>query len=581
MMRLAFRATAARAPARDDGTLAPPPNGHDGPLAHGAADARPVTPIERALCSPRFLGVLVTIGVALRVWAYAANTALWLDEILLSRNVLGLPLRELVSQPLRLDQVAPRGFLLMEKLAVLAFGESELTLRLFPFLCGIAALLLFRRLAARALDGLAVPFAVALFALGVPFISYAVQVKQYMVDATAAILILHLALGLRGPRVSTRQLLLVGLFGWVVIWFSQASVLVMGGIGIAFGVEWLVRRDRATARALLITMPLWATAAVVAVIAGMRSMTPATREFMDDFWRPGFFPLPLRSPAQLRWFWDQGMSVFDDPSLLRYPLPAVYLLLALVGVAALWPRRRDVALVLLGPVGVALLAAIAHQYPFRGRLMFYLLPGFILGIAAGVEWIRRTARRASSALGIAVMAALAAPPVAALSRAVPPYEIEHHRTMLAHLQRNRQPGDVVYVFPLSRIGVLFYGPQYGLTRDDWATATCNREDTRAYIRDVDRYRGVRRLWVLSARVRPFRAAYAAVRQYLGTIGVRRDSLSRRSLNFAQVSLDLYDLTDPARLAAASAETFPVPPMPTDPRPGCRPWARPSPLDDFR
>jgi hypothetical protein len=537
--------------------------------------------VERALSGPRFLGLLLVIGVVLRIWAYAANTSLSLDEILLSRNILALPLRDLVTQPLRLDQVAPRGFLLVEKVAVLALGERELALRLFPFLCGIAGLFLFRRLAERALDGVAVPFAVALFALGVPFISYAVQVKQYMVDATAAILILHLALGLRDQRVSTTHLLLVGLFGWIVIWFSQASVLVMGGIGIAFGVQWLVRRDRATMRALLITMPLWATAAVVAIVSGKRSMTPATQEFMDDFWRPGFFPLPLRSAAQLRWFWDQGMSVFDDPSLLRYPLPAVYLLLALVGVAALWPRRRDVALALLGPVGVALIAALARQYPFRGRLMFYLLPGFILGLAAGAEWIRRAAGRVSPALGIAAMAALAAPPVAALSRAMPPYEIEHTRTTLAHLQRNRQPGDAVYVFPLSRIAVLFYGPQYGLTRDDWATATCNREDTRAYIRDVDRYRGVRRLWVLAARARPFRTVYASVRQYLGTIGVRRDSLSRPSLTMGEVSLDLYDLTDPARLAAASAETFPVPPMPTDPRPGCRPWARPSPLDDFR
>ena len=164
---------------------------------------------------------------------------------------------------------------------------------------------------------------------------------------------------------------------------------------------------------------------------------------------------------------------------------------------------------------------------------------------------------------------------------MPPYEIEHTRTMLAHLQRNRQPGDVVFVFPLSRIGVVFYRPQYGLARGDWVTATCNRDDTRAYVREVDRYRGTRRLWVLSARVRPFRTAYASVKQYLGTIGVRRDSLSRRSLNFGEVSLDLYDLTDAARLASANADTFPVPPMPTDPRPGCRPWIRSSALDDFR
>ena len=543
--------------------------------------ARDPAAVERALCSPRFLTLLVLIGVALRIWAYAANTSLALDEILLSRNILGLPLRDLLTQPLELDQVAPRGFLLVEKLAILAFGEHELALRLFPFLCGIAALVLFRRLAERALDGLAVPFAIALFALGIPFVSYAVQVKQYMVDVAATILLVHLALGLRAQAASTRHLLLVGLLGWIVFWFSQASVVVMAGIGTALGIEWLVTRNRSTARVLLITMPLWATAAVVAVVAGLRSMTPSTREFMDDFWRTGFFPLPLQSPAQLRWFWDQSMSVFTDPTLLRYPWPAAYLLLAIVGVVALWRRRRDVAFVLLGPVAVALLAAIAHQYPFRGRLMLYLLPVFVLAMGGGAEWVRHAVSRMSPALGVGAMAALLAPPVVTLAGTLPPYEIEHTRTMLAYLQKNRLPGDVVHVFPLSRIGVLFYESQYGLTRGDWTTAACDRNDTRTYIRDVDRYRGVRRLWVLSRRNPAFRTAYASVREYLGTIGVRRASLSRVSLTGGAISLDLYDLSDQTRLASANAETFPVPPMPTDPRPGCRPWVRPSPLDDFR
>ena len=44
-----------------------------------------------------------------------------------------------------------------------------------------------------------------------------------------------------------------------------------------------------------------------------------------------------------------------------------------------------------------------------------------------------------------------------------------------------------------------------------------------------------------------------------------------------VSVELYDLSDPERLRAASADSFEVAPMPSA-RPGCRPWIRPSPLD---
>jgi len=534
--------------------------------------------IEGALRSARFATALVILGVALRVWAWAGNPTLSLDEILLSRNILGLTSTELVTQPLKLDQVAPRGFLLIEKAAVDVLGGNELALRLFPFLCGVAGVFLFRRLAERTLDGLAAPFALALFAIGVPFIKYGAEVKQYSVDVTATVLLLVLALDLRRPNVSTRRLALIGAIGFVVIWFSQASVLVMGGIGAALALQWLLSRDRPTGRALLITIPLWAVASAVAIIAGLRSMTPTTREFMDDFWRGGFVPFPL-GLATGRWFWNQTLSLFTDPTLLHYGWPVVFAVAMLIGFVALWRSRRHVALLLLGPMLAAIAAALAHQYPFRGRLMLYLVPIVVLAIAAGTELVRRSASRLHPALGGAAMAALLVAPAIAIVDPLPPYELEHHRTVLAYLQKNRRPGDVVYVFPLSRIGVLFYGPRYGLQPSDWTTAACDRNDTRVFVRDVDRYRGTARLWVLTSATPAYRTARLAVRGYLSTIGVRRDSLSLPSIT-GGATLDLFDLSDPVRLESASADAFPVQPMPTNPRPGCRPWVRPSPIDSF-
>jgi hypothetical protein len=66
-----------------------------------------------------------------------------------------------------------------------------------------------------------------------------------------------------------------------------------------------------------------------------------------------------------------------------------------------------------------------------------------------------------------------------------------------------------------------------------------------------------------------RFARSAVLQYLGTIGKRIDMLSFPSPTYGSVTLELYDLSDPTRLNRADAGTFPVQPMATDPRPGCR------------
>ncbi len=524
--------------------------------------------------------MLVLVGLALRVWAYAANVSLWLDEILLSRNIIRLPLDALLTSPLHLDQVAPRGFLLLEKLAVMTLGGNELALRLPPFLAGVAGLLLFRRLAERALDQWAAVFAVALYALAIPFIRYGAEVKQYEVDATAAILVMILALNMWERDLSTGKLLVVGLVGFAVTWFSQASVLVLAGIGLATAIRWLTARDMRSRRALFLVMPVWAAAAIIAIGVGRHSMTPSTSAFMDDFWKRGFFPLPLRASTALVWTWDTALSPFTDPALLRYRWPLLFLVVVVLGVAVLWRQRRDVALLLLCPLAVALLAATVQQYPIRGRLMVYLIPGVLVALAAGAEWIRRTVARISPALGGAAMIGLLAPPVAALAEAPPPYGLEHHQTVLAYLRSHRQVGDAIHVSPLSRIGMLFYGPRYGLRPDEWTTAICERKDTRAYLRDVDRYRGRPRLWLLTFGARPYRTARAAVQGYLGAIGVRRDLLSIPSLQFGTVTLELYDLSDSTRLGRAAAETFLVEPMPTDPAPGCRPWIRPSAADSF-
>jgi len=540
-----------------------------------ATNASVTVPVDsslyRALTGSRALTILVLIGVILRLWAYLADTALYLDEILLSYSILDLPLFDLLTRPLPLDQVAPLGFLLVERCSVTIFGHNEFALRLFPFVCAIVSLILFRHLVERVLTGVGPTVALFVFAIGFPFIRYAVVVKQYELDVMAAILLMLIAFNLRDRCTTTKRLLLLGLVGFAVISFSQASVLVMAGLGFAFAVDWLMSRDENALRALLFTVPLWAAASFLAVIIGVRSMTPSTRTFMDDFWAGGFIPLPFRGASALHWFWESLTSLFSDLTLLRYRWPGVFVVVALVGVIVLWRRSRSVALFLLCQFTIAIVAAVAQQYPLRGRLTLWLLPAALLAIAAGAEWIRTRADSLHAIVGAIFLVALLVPSVIALAEDPPPYEIEHHKDFLSYLQKNRRPGDIVYVFPLPSIGVRFYGPRFGLQRSDWIASVCDRNETRAYIKDVDRFRGAPRLWILTGGSRPFRFARAAVLQYLGAIGKRTDLLSLPSSTYGSVTLELYNLSDPTRLSQVDAETFPAPPMATDPRPGCREW----------
>lgn len=158
------------------------------------------------------------------------------------------------------------------------------------------------------------------------------------------------------------------------------------------------------------------------------------------------------------------------------------------------------------------------------------------------------------------MALLFAGPAWAFVRVPPPHFVEDHKTVLAFVREHRQPGDAVYVYCYAVEAVERYGAEYGLATSAYRVGGCSAEDRRAFLRDVDRYRGLPRVWVIAGAVPPFQPPRATIENYLSTIGVRRLSVAVPSEKpLFPVSATLFDLSDPARLEAASAATFPLEP----------------------
>jgi hypothetical protein len=95
---------------------------------------------------------------------FMLDRPLWTDEAALALNVIHKSVLDL-AEPLELNQAAPAGFLLLVKLATLAFGTAEPALRLVPFLFGLASMILYWRLACRTLQ--AFPAVLATWAFAV------------------------------------------------------------------------------------------------------------------------------------------------------------------------------------------------------------------------------------------------------------------------------------------------------------------------------------------------------------------------------------------------------------------------------
>jgi hypothetical protein len=516
----------------------------------------------RLLTSRGFLLLLVLVGAVLRGVQYFSKSSLRVDEAALALNLLGRSFRELF-EPLDLAQVAPWGFLAIEKGLFGLFGRSELGLRLLPFLASLLSLVLFERLCRRVLKGLAVPFAVAGFALGAGLIDYAAQLKQYATDVAAAVAIVLLAVSLQERGLTRRRALLLGIAGLVACVFSQAVVFVLGGVGLSLVLLAAARKIEAPAPALALTGSLWGLGAGFALWSGERMLTPEVRSYLQDFWAFGFLPFSPPATAPAAWLWNRTAFVFEG--FLGYPLPLLFVALLVAGAAGLFRRNRAAALLFLMPLLLTVAASAARLYPFApGRVTAFLVPGLLVLAAEGVERARTLPARGLAWMGGAAAAVAAGCLAWGAAMNPPPYMQEHVRPALERLRAQWRPGDALYVYYGVRLPYLFYAPVLDLPAREPVLGECARDNPRRYLAELDALRGRPRVWVLLSHDLPRFAEGPLIFGYLDRIGRPLERTDFRSHgSFSTVVLAAYDLSDPDRLTATTAEAFPVPDLPKE------------------
>ena len=152
------------------------------------------------------------------------------------------------------------------------------------------------------------------------------------------------------------------------------------------------------------------------------------------------------------------------------------------------------ATLLLMPVVAALSAAVIRQYPFADRLILFLVPSFLVALAASIDWLYQRAVSWSRYLGWFLRLALVGPLVYPLP--LPPYRNEDMKPVMSHLQANWRAGDSVYVFHGADPAFRFYSADYGFRDPDYVLGRCHHGVNLGYRLELDAFRGRPRVWVL-------------------------------------------------------------------------------------
>jgi len=338
----------------------------------------------------------VAVGLLLRVLEYTDNRQLYMDEGFILENFTESPIWDLHTV-LKHDQLAPPGFLILERIMVRLPFPVIPSARFIPFVAALAAMFYFPKVARRYLDPRAVPLATALFALGDYSIYYASEIKQYSVEVALALMALGLAA--RDEDESReeyrKRFTVLAVFGIVAVWFSFPLVFSLAGIGLAGLATQIHRKDWKHAGLWAAIGLAWLVSFGGCFLVSDRIVTKAP--FLRVWWDFAFLRIPPHSMAEAVGVFWQFVNVVVDPTGVVTPAPHVWTgllgsALGLIGLAALTKRSPSKALIVAAPIVFAAAAAALKHYPFHGRLIQFLIPSVLFMLAEGVAVISRRGR---------------------------------------------------------------------------------------------------------------------------------------------------------------------------------------------
>lgn len=458
-----------------------------------------------------FMVCLLAVGI--RIYQYAWNKSLYVDEAALAENITGRSFAELTGT-LAHNQVAPLGFLYLERLAVLLFGQSEYALRLVPLLAAIASVPLFWAVASRTLRPTAAVFALAMFALSPRLIYYAAEVKQYSMDIALALAMVLLGLWLWRKPSSASRFITAAVVGSLAVWFSQPVIFYLASMGLFLLAHALTDRDRRQLVRLSVVGSMWVSSFTLALLVSRRSLADAA--FMEGWWSDGFLPVPLALADLSEW---SRVLVRLAREPLEFMVPAVAVAGFVAGTISLAKRRPLLLIPLTGPLALAIAGSLLGIYPlggsvpYSGRVVLYLAPVLLLVVAEGADAARRLMRIRPSVFAAAVGIAMVVPRLEPMSlvpiyRQVPSAQsflwiparlpvliYPEYRPVLEHLAEARAAGELVYVYRGALLNFRYYAPRLGFERDEWIAGRTTGASREEVMDDLSSLQGRGRVWI--------------------------------------------------------------------------------------
>jgi len=404
-----------------------------------------------------FACFFLCLGTAVRTRNYLAGISFSNDEAAMAGNLLEKSMVALFA-PLDVGQIAPIGFCLVEKTSLLLLGNNELALRLIPFAAGVAAMPLAFMFALRTVGPFCAVLCLAQLAVIPEAVHHAGNLKPYSLDLAVALGLMLWAW--RGGSVgcSHKQLLWLGFWGSIALWFSFPALFILFGIGVLVIIRCTAGGDWRGFLLSSVVCISW----IFSFWLQYRLLRTQTHDaYLLNFWNGYFMPFPPFAPGDLGFFSDVLMRVFKTPLWTLGARGSA--LFFLVGCLLIWKRNRQLLVLILLPLILNLVISGFHKYPFGERLLLYGVVNLYIPIAVFLAWLWCRKWRFLNfryAAIILIILNLAKPTVQAAACLVDPIRIEEMKQVVAYVAEHHEPGDTIFVHNNAYHTFLYYRKRF-------------------------------------------------------------------------------------------------------------------------
>lgn len=441
--------------------------------------------------------LILLAGGILALIQFLSGRSVWMDEAKLAMNIIERSYLELL-EPLHSVQVAPIGYLWVQRALFDLFGPHDWVFRLVPLgMYFLGSIALYKVLFMQHIREHVILVMASLFAFCQPLIYYASEIKQYGIDVTLGIVLMYVIL--KVYKTKTQKIIALSLAGMLAITLSNVAVIILT---IAGSYAWFRSYKKTGNIGNELVYPIFLWLVTFGLYYGAFIHNHPTREFMADYWQ-SFAYMPLQPfSEEFLTFWTQTYQFIFGKILGANPkIPLLHHLFAgacFVGVFTLVKYKKWGHLyLLLGPFFIHIALSALQIYPFVMRVALYLQPFFALLCAIG--FVRITEFVVAKVKARRLRFALVLPGLSLLLITLYtfPKDREEFKESYEYMLSRKQSGDHLFLNPGVYNTWLYYD-MIGYVKDDMprTQGVPNREDFTRHHPQLDSLKG--RVWFLAA-----------------------------------------------------------------------------------